>query len=232
MISYMLKRILWIFIFLALLVGGLSLLPGRQNLLQDSDTQLQLVYLGILITYLMLSPKLMESLPAHTMARYAVVWVGIFAVGLVGYSFKDRLKMVLMPDLAQERQNNNHENILSVRAAPDGHFYVTADVEGAPIRFMIDTGATNVALTLRDAKRIGHEPSSSDYNQMTMTANGRALSAPITLGSIAIRNLRMDNVRASIMNTSEGVSLLGLSFLSRLKSWSVKGDTLEMIAEQ
>lgn len=225
----MLKRILWIIALLVLLIGALSLLPGRAGMLQDPDTRMYLVYFGLLLAYLMLSPKLMENMPTHTMVRYAVIWVGIFLVGLVGYSFKDPLMAILMPDIAQEKKINSQESVLTVRAAPDGHFYVTADVEGVPIRFMIDTGATHVSLTYADAKRIGHQPSPSDFTQQSMTANGPAMSAALTLNSITIRDLRLNNVRASVMKEQPGISLLGLSFLSRLKSWTVQGDTLEMV---
>lgn len=108
---------------------------------------------------------------------------------------------------------------------PDGHFYVTADVNGAPITFLVDTGASSVALSEADAKAAGLKFSASDYEPVARTASGIANGTLLTLPRVAIDGKEVMQVEAMIIEGAE-VSLLGQSYLSRITSVQMNGDTM------
>ena len=114
---------------------------------------------------------------------------------------------------------------LVYRADPRGHFSLTATVNGTPTRFVVDTGASLVALTLDDARAAGIGRSELVFNQLTQTANGRVRFAPVTLREIRIEQLSIENVPAAVIENLDQ-SLLGMSFLKRLKSFEMREGAL------
>jgi aspartyl protease family protein len=121
------------------------------------------------------------------------------------------------------------ENTLSIIANQSGHFFVNATVNGVDMKFMIDTGATNVALTRNDARSFGIDLDSLSYANKVSTANGVVWFASVTLDHIQIGNIKIQNVNAAV-GRDDGLdtSLLGMSFLNKLKSYQVQNDTLTM----
>jgi aspartyl protease family protein len=112
------------------------------------------------------------------------------------------------------------------RRADDGHFYVDADVNGARIRFLVDTGATFVALSPDDARSVGLRIFESDYTARTTTANGVTRVAPVVLRQVELDQLQLLDVRAVVLEKPMPVSLLGMSFLSRLQGYETRADEL------
>lgn len=98
----------------------------------------------------------------------------------------------------------------------DGHYWAEAVVDGERVKFLVDTGATAVALTADDARRLGFSPAGLDYNYKVMTANGEARAAEIRLASISIGGARVDDVPAMVIEKGLPASLLGMSYLGRL----------------
>jgi aspartyl protease family protein len=117
-------------------------------------------------------------------------------------------------------------NSLTLRAQPDGYVYVTAAVNGLPMRMAFDTGASIVSLTQADAVRAG-VAGSLNYTLGFGTANGRAVGAPVMLREIRIGQLVIEDVQAVVMPNLT-VSLLGQSFLSRLESFQMRGGVLTL----
>jgi clan AA aspartic protease (TIGR02281 family) len=114
---------------------------------------------------------------------------------------------------------------LVYRTDQRGHVALTAIVNGAPVRFIVDTGATRVTLTAADARAAGIDPGGLVFNQRSQTANGLAREAPVTLREVRIDRLSIDNVSAAV-NENLTVSLLGMSFLKRLKSFEMRDGSL------
>lgn len=106
-----------------------------------------------------------------------------------------------------------------VRKAADGHYWAEADVNGKAVRFLVDTGATAVSLTLEDARRLGVDTASLDYRYDVITADGRARAATVKLASISIAGARVDNVDALVIEKGLTASLLGMSYLGRLRAF-------------
>lgn len=100
--------------------------------------------------------------------------------------------------------------------SPDGHFWAEALVDGSRVRFLVDTGATAVALTVDDARRLGMNPEALSYDYTVMTAGGEARAAQVRLASISIGGAEVDNVPAMVIEKGLPASLLGMSYLGRL----------------
>ena len=123
----------------------------------------------------------------------------------------------------------SHADVVEVKAGRNGHFLVDAEVNLTSIRFMVDTGASIVALRQSDAEDIGIYLSSSDFRMPVSTANGTAFGAKVELDSIAIDSIDIERVSAMVLpDHLLSVSLLGNSFLSRLGRYHVADNLLVM----
>ena len=114
----------------------------------------------------------------------------------------------------------------SVVKAPDGHFWAEATVNGSRVKFLVDTGATSVALTLADAQRLGIKPADLTYNAAVMTASGKARAAVVKLASVGIGGTHVDNVDALVIEKGLETSLLGMSYLGRLSRFEATPQAL------
>ena len=119
----------------------------------------------------------------------------------------------------------------AVTKAADGHFWADADVGGragedGKVRFLVDTGATAVALTPADAARLGFAPKDLKYGYSVTTAGGSSRAASVTLASVSINGARLENVQALVVADGLDVSLLGMSYLGRLTRFEATRDTL------
>jgi aspartyl protease family protein len=110
-----------------------------------------------------------------------------------------------------------------------GHFQTDARVDGRRLTFMVDTGASVIALTAETAASLGIHPSPNEFTAGVRTANGIARAAPVELNMVEIEDITVHNVAAMVM--PEGAlseNLLGMSFLSRLHRWEFAGGRLEL----
>lgn len=114
----------------------------------------------------------------------------------------------------------------SIPKSADGHFWADARVNGAKVRFLVDTGATAVALSPRDAARLGFAPSGLTYGHKVMTAAGEARAAKIQLASISVDGARVEAVDAYVIERGLDTSLLGMTYLGRLESFEATRTSL------
>jgi aspartyl protease family protein len=99
----------------------------------------------------------------------------------------------------------------------NGHFEVAGEVDGRHMNFMVDTGASVVALTARDAAMLGIHPAESEYRALVRTANGTVRAAPVMLDRVEIDDIVVHDVAAMVLpEDALADNLLGLTFLSRL----------------
>jgi aspartyl protease family protein len=115
-------------------------------------------------------------------------------------------------------QSSSNARSFVVQRDARGHFQVDARVDGRRMGFMVDTGATVIALTASAAGQLGIHPAQREYVAEVKTANGVVRAAPAQLGIVEVGNLIVRDVAALVMpDEALSENLLGLSFLSRLR---------------
>lgn len=183
---------------------------------------------GLMLT-LAVSALLSYGLTAKRTLKYALIWLGFGAVLLLGFSFREELGVVAArmgseaaPGFAAETRPGE----LMVTRSADGAFYVMGQVNGRAVRFLIDTGASDIVLSPEDARRLGVDVDSLDFNRSYQTANGVGRGAGFEAQSLAVGPVRLRDVPMSINRAPMDASLLGMSFFRDLQSMEIRGDRL------
>jgi aspartyl protease family protein len=112
--------------------------------------------------------------------------------------------------------------------AEDGHFYAEAQVNGAAVHFLVDSGASAVVLTRADAQRAGIAAGTGEFTASAESANGRVGLKPVTIDRIAIGPVSANGVRGAVAETDLAISLLGQSFLARVARVEIEGDIMRL----
>ncbi|HEV7228808.1 TIGR02281 family clan AA aspartic protease [Brevundimonas sp.] len=128
----------------------------------------------------------------------------------------------------QEWPERSQASAAQVLRAPDGHWWADAVVDGRAVRLMVDTGATVVALTPQDARRLGLELAPGDFSDQITTAAGPARAARVRLASLSVGAVRVSDVDAVVVERGLPHSLLGMSWLGRLSGFEASADALTL----
>jgi aspartyl protease family protein len=113
-----------------------------------------------------------------------------------------------------------------IPAGAHGHFMVEAVVEGTPLAFVVDTGASDVILSPADARRLGFRAEELRFTRRYQTANGTVAAAPVTLRELRIGQFSTFELEGSVNGAPLPVSLLGMSFLRQLRGYQVEDGRL------
>lgn len=108
----------------------------------------------------------------------------------------------------------------------DGHFYADAEVNGASLRMLADTGASVVVLSAEDAERAGIDVDQLEFNAVFATANGPGRAARVTLDEVRIGGIVRRDVAAAVIREKLNRSLLGMSFFETLSKFAIASDEL------
>ena len=159
-----------------------------------------------------------------------LIWTGIFSVLIIIYAFrfelitlKNRVLAVLIPSYSWSSQ----EGQITVARHENGHFYLYAKASNNnQIKFLVDTGATNIALTMQDAIKLGIDVGALRYTHRYSTANGMNYGAPVQIPQMTIGKKTFYNVRAHVMRSGLDISLLGMSLIDDFKDFQITRDLL------
>jgi aspartyl protease family protein len=161
--------------------------------------------------------------------RNISIWVAIAAVVLLGYSYQDELTDVglrLRSELLPSQPVTKSHGVMQLTKGDDGHFKVAGTANGTRLIFLIDTGASDIVLSLSDARLIGIDLGALNFSIPYQTANGLVFGARFHLQSLSIGSIEYRDVQVSINKAEMNGSLLGMSFLNRLSSYEVSGRKL------
>ncbi|MFZ2018302.1 MAG: TIGR02281 family clan AA aspartic protease [Methyloceanibacter sp.] len=174
---------------------------------------------------------------ASSMVRDAVTWLALGLALVTLYSYKEEIAPIaarvvgeLLPGSAMTvEQSAGGLTEIRIRKRLDGHFNANVDVNGKQIAMIVDTGASSIVLTPEDATKAGIDIRNLAYNIPVLTANGRTFAARVRLDKVAIGPVDRANVDALVAKHGAMTqSLLGMSFLSRLRSYEFSGDFLTL----
>ena len=183
---------------------------------------------GIGALVLVVSSLVAQKLPIGKAIKMALMWVAIFGGFFVLFLFKDEGREVWRRATAEISGDAGQVEgtTLRLKREEDGHYWVRASVNGTPVRFMIDSGATTTTLSPSSARAAGLKPSGG-FPVVVDTANGTVELQRAEIDTLSVGNIVQHN--AKVLIGSEGLgdtNLLGMSFLSTLKSWRVEEATL------
>lgn len=189
----------------------------------DGDDIARLIYLGVLATVLVGYLLVSRAQGVGQMLRHAVLWGLLFVGVAAGYG--------LWQDVAGGRALSvTGTGAIVVPLERDGHFHLTLEVNGAPVRMVVDTGASNIVLSQADAARVGLDPARLPYLAQGRTANGTVGLARVVLRDVVLRaealEIRDRDVAAFVTDGAQDVSLLGMGYLRKFARISIEGERL------
>jgi aspartyl protease family protein len=221
-------------IWLALIGGAVGayvvftlLFPGQTSGMDQADALRLLGLLALVSTGLVFlrRVKIGEAL------RNIAIWLGVAGVAVAGYAYRgelsaafDRVRSAVLPSLAV----STAPHVMVISASADGGFYVQGQLNGKPVRFVIDTGASGIVLSPADAQRAGVDLSQLQFAGTAETANGVGQMAPYTAPSLDVGAIHFTNVKIAVDRTPMSASLLGMDFLHRFDSIEIHGDQLTL----
>ena len=203
-----------------------SLFPGQLN--SDVD-QAYVIQAIVIIAFLSAGLIFARRINVKETVRNIAIWVAIAAVLIIGLSFRDEIESValrvrseLVPGYAL--QSGEHELVVTESAG--GNFFIFGEANGVRVRFLIDTGASDTVLTPSDAANLGIDVRALDFSRVYQTANGLGRGAPYTLDSLSVGPISISPMPVSVNEAEMGSSLLGMTFLRRLRSFEIQGRRL------
>ena len=186
------------------------------------------LYLLLLLILIMAGSTALRGQGLRRTLKMFAGWVLIFAVLLVVAAYREDAKQIFNRVAAEVDPTRAVEidDELRIQSSIDGHFWIRAEVNGQTVRFLIDTGASDVVLSAQTARRIGIDVDRLSFDRVAMTANGPVRSAIVRLDTLRIGSVVRDQVAASVTQGPLEVNLLGMSFLRSLSGWRVEGNVL------
>src|SRR3984885_2874297 len=222
---------------LAVACGALLLTPHESPLFGLNHQQFASAAIGLALVLWLVLSRVRSARPsdiarlataAMTWALFLIVVTSIYAYRFEAFAIVGRITGELLPSELQVERGG--EVVVNRRLS--GEFAIAGRVNAARVTFLFDTGASAVVLTAEDARRAGGETSRLIFEVPVSTANGAAMAAEVRLDQIAVGPIVMRNVPAMVARRGAlEESLLGMSFLERLKSYTVERDRLILVAK-
>ena len=171
-----------------------------------------------------------------TAMRDVLTWLALAVLLVAGYSYRDQIGQItyriageLAPpgSVVSVDQSPSGERAVRIRRRSDGHFIASVGINGSNVSMLVDTGASTVVLRHADAKKLGIETANLKFTVPVQTANGLAYAAHVRLRSVSVGPITLSGVDALVAQQNVlRESLLGMTFLSRLRSYEFAGDFL------
>jgi len=187
----------------------------------DSFDTARILYLSLLLGAIGFYYIVANRRNLGQVLRHAALWALIFIGALAAVGLWQDVRPRLAP--AQIIRGNG---VIQVDRDQSGHFSLVAMVNGAPVEFLVDTGASNVVLSLKDAERAGINVDDLPFAGRAQTANGTVRTAPVKIDTLSLGGIQDDRVRAYVTDGDLFGSLLGMDYLRRYDRIEIKQDKL------
>lgn len=190
----------------------------------NADDIARLIYLLVLLLALLGFSLFGGPRAIVAAAGRLIVWGLIFAMAIIAYSQRETIRGALFPATAVRMEGGGVE----LRRGSDGHFHATLDVNGVSVRFIVDTGASDIVLSRADAARAGIDVDRLAFTGRAITANGPVATAQIRLDSVTLGDVTARNLTASVTAGALQTSLLGMAYLNRFERIEISGDRMRL----
>lgn len=216
------------FSIVVLLSGLMIYLNHTFSVFTFKENSGQVVYeilLVLIVSSTLASGKIRQKL------KHLAIWAGIFLILVTVYSYRHQLTGVkdrVLAELVPAKGFRNATASVSFPVSSDGHFYIRAAVNGIPIIFLADTGASHIVFSPGDAGKLGIKTDELSFDRFYETANGTVRGSSIRIADFRIGEIHLKEIGASINEAGMRNSLLGMTFFKRLKRYEVKNDVLTL----
>lgn len=195
----------------------------------DSSELQNFVYSSIILISLIIGLFARKDIKFTKVIKYLGIWSIITFLIILLYSYRynfSDFKQRILAEISPSSAQINKEGQIIINLSSDGHFYVNIKINGLAVKFMIDTGASDIAINADDARRIGIDLEKLNYDKSYQTANGKSFGASLKIKELEISDIKFYNVSASVSKSDMGVSLLGMSFLKQFRKYEFYQDRL------
>ncbi|MGQ0567002.1 MAG: retropepsin-like aspartic protease family protein [Gemmobacter sp.] len=186
----------------------------------DNGDVARLIYLGLLLVavggWVLVEYRGRLGFALRTAMAWGLIFVGVMA----GYGLWNDIRQ---SDAPQQMMAEGGAVVLP--RAPDGHYYLTLTIDGTPLEFLVDTGATSVVLSRDDARKLGIDPATLAYLGEANTANGPVRTARVTLSDVTLGDVVDARLPAYVNDGAMDGSLLGMEYLGRFRI-EIDGDRM------
>ena len=186
------------------------------------------IYILILIVFLIMGFS-RKDLPTKKIFEFSGLWILLTLLVLILYSFRfeiGEIKDRVLSDLFPTKAINKNQEKLILNIAQDGHYYLNVKIRNQEVRFMIDTGASDMVIDEKIALKLGFDLQNINYDKIFQTANGQSYGASIYFDEVDVSGIKFYNVQASITNSDLVIPLLGMSFLQKFYKYEFFRDKL------
>ncbi len=197
------------------------------NIMEDGPS---LIW-GVVCVVLLVSSLAARRLPLGYVAKAAFAWIAIFAALFAIFSFRfefvaiwERVKADILGTAGQSVSGDE----IAIRRQDDGHYWLQVDVNGKPVRFMIDSGATTTAVNADTARETSIEVDADGYPVILDTANGRVTAKRGVIQLLKIDTLEIPQHKVVVSESFGDTNVLGMNFLDSIQSWKVEANVMTL----
>ncbi len=186
---------------------------------------------GVVCIILLLSSLAARRLPLGYVAKAAFAWIAIFAALFAIFSFRFEFKAVwerVKADISGTAGQSVRGEEIAIRRQDDGHYWLQLDVNGKPVRFMIDSGATTTAVNADTARATGIQVDTTGYPVLLNTANGRVTAQRGVILSLKIETHELGQHNVVVSESFGDTNVLGMNFLDGMQSWKVEANVMTL----
>ena len=184
---------------------------------------------GVVCILLLISSLAARRLPLGYLAKAGLAWIAIFAALFAVFSFRYEFIRIwerVKADISGTAGQSITSEAIALRRQDDGHYWLQVEVNGTPVRFKIDSGATFTAMNANTAKDAQVEVETAGYPVMLGTANGLVAAKRGTIRSLKIGPHVIANHRVVVSENFGDTNVLGMNFLDVMQSWKVEGNVM------
>jgi aspartyl protease family protein len=196
------------------------------NIMEDGPS---LIW-GVVCILLLVSSLAARRLPLSYVAKAGFAWIAIFAALFAIFSFRFEFISIwerVKADISGTAGQSISGEAIELRRQDDGHYWIMVDINGKPVRFMVDSGATMTAINATTARDAGIE--ADGYPIILSTANGRVAAKRANVQSLVVGPHRIENHPVVVSESFGDINLLGMNFLNSMQSWRVEANVMIII---
>lgn len=186
---------------------------------------------GVVMIVLLVSSLAARRLPLGQVAKMSLAWVAIFAALFATFSFRFEFQEIwnrMKSDFAGTAGQSVSGEAIALKRQDDGHYWLQVDINGTPVNFMIDSGATTTAMNATAAADANIDVDSEGYPVIISTANGQVSAKRGSVQSMQIGPHKLANHHVVVSESFGDTNVLGMNFLDSMKSWKVEGNVMTL----